>query len=157
MFGREPNMLADHTDEELLDMEATTEQIEQLRERALSMRGTLFTTVAQRTAVTNDKQTARFKNRHKIMEFEVGAAVLIRGERMHKLEAKHTGPYCIVAIIAPGTYKLEDMTREPLPRNYTTSQLIPLASAPDFDETHAEVLAITRHKNTRGGIHYLVD
>ncbi|KAJ1937865.1 hypothetical protein GGF37_005035 [Kickxella alabastrina] len=91
------------------------------------------------------------------MEFEVGAAVLIHGKCMHKLEAKHTGPYCIVAIIAPGIYKLEDMTHEPLPCNYMTSQLIPLASAPDFYETHAEVLAITRHKNTRGGICYLVD
>ncbi|KAJ1938935.1 hypothetical protein GGF37_004606, partial [Kickxella alabastrina] len=123
--SRIPNMLADHTDKELLDVEATTEQIEQLRERALSMRGTLFITVAQHTAVTNDKQTARFKNRHKVMEFEVGTAVLIRGKHMHKL--------------APGTYKLEDMTCEPLLRNYMTSQLIPLASAPDFDETHVEV------------------
>ncbi|KAI7827932.1 hypothetical protein BX661DRAFT_224657 [Kickxella alabastrina] len=125
----------------LLDVEATTEQIEQLCERALSMRGTLFITVAQHTAVTNDEQTARFKNRHKVMKFEVGTAVLIRGKHMHKL--------------APGTYKLEDMTCEPLLRNYMTSQLIPLASAPDFDETHVEVLAITRHKNTRGGIRYL--
>ncbi|KAI7820611.1 hypothetical protein BX661DRAFT_226924 [Kickxella alabastrina] len=141
--SRIPNMLADHTDKELLDVEATTEQIEQLRERALSMRGTLFITVAQHTAVTNDKQTARFKNRHKVMEFEVGTAVLIRGKHMHKL--------------APGTYKLEDMTCEPLLRNYMTSQLIPLASAPDFDETHVEVLAITGHKNTRGGIRYLID
>ncbi|KAJ1934523.1 hypothetical protein GGF37_006333 [Kickxella alabastrina] len=149
MFGRKPNMLADHTDKKLLDVEATTEQIEQLCERALSMRGTLFITVAQHTAVTNDEQTARFKNRHKVMKFEVGTAVLIRGKHMHKREAKHT--------VAPGTYKLEDMTCEPLLRNYMTSQLIPLASAPDFDETHVEVLAITRHKNTRGGIRYLVD
>ena len=80
--------------------------------------------ISQKQAISR-RYNAKVKHRH----LQIGDLVLKKAEfsaaekRDEKLGAKWEGPYKVIQILTPGTYKLEDMQGKVLPHPWNIQHL----------------------------------
>jgi hypothetical protein len=162
IFGRRSNAFADFTDSIVpSNFEIASSEhnkfIQEIQQRITHMQDVLFPTVTNTTKIKNAKIKQKFDSKHKIIDVPLNSFVMIKDNlRKSKLDPENEGPFKIINKTKNGTYILEDLEGQLLPRNYPSSFLIPLSSDPQFGQSSYEISAIIDHKKTSNGYKYLV-
>ena len=141
MFGRQPNGLSDHT-----NVKPTPLTEENMERHANFMRKVLFPAIYDATQRVTAAVKERFDSKHKMIDIALDTYVMIVDEtRSRKTDPANEGPFKVIRRTKGGSYELEDLEGQRLPRNYKPSALIPINDFKPSKEPSYEVEKVIGH------------
>ena len=144
MFGRRPNDLEDHTDD--TPVFPSDEEMEQ---RATFMTQVLFPAIYEATNKVVNALKERFDKKHQLVDFPSGMRVMAIDEtRATKTDPGRVGPFTIIRRTRGGSYEVEDLDGNKVPRSYPPSALQPIEDDETFNEPSYEIDKIVDHRRS---------